>query len=190
MLNIKEINFPITFHFPDMMNRNVTFESKDAKGVWQDGHESWLDLGYFVHQHNKQNPSNEPHKPHHYKMAEHRENKDTSDTLRYFFSKTGDVFLNGALIYDGAMFTASTAKLSCDMICKIEDMPVGATLLAIKRNAEGWDDVRFTPRRIEIHDDTITLLSGYAGGYSKSGNNYALETNIKRGTKVKYRTNC
>ncbi|WDR21585.1 hypothetical protein PJM35_0007 [Salmonella phage vB_SenS_UTK0007] len=70
-------------------------------------------------------------------------------------------------------------------------MPVGAILVGIQRECGEWDELKFKPRRIEVHDDTITLLSGYAGGY-KTGNNYSGEINIKRGTKVKIKnsTNC
>lgn len=70
-------------------------------------------------------------------------------------------------------------------------MPVGAMLLGVQRENGEWDELKFKPRRIEVHDDVICLLSGYAGGY-KSGNNYGAEINIKRGTNVKIKnsTNC
>lgn len=71
--------------------------------------------------------------------------------------------------------------------CAIEEMPLGAELIAIN-NGDEWDNFTFPVRRIEVSDDTITLLSGYAGGYSKIGKSYAGEFNIKRGTKVRYRT--
>ena len=188
MLNINEINFPITFRFPvDYAVKHITFESDKEPGIWSDGDKSGLSLSYFVKQHNAQNPYNEPHKPHYYEMTEQkREQDDQVDALQYLLSRgcelfIGDVKINNELIDD-------PVEAETETFCNIEDMPVGATILAIKRNAEGWDDVTFTPRRIEVHDDTITLLSGYSG-FSKNSS-YGLELNIKRGTKVKYRTNC
>lgn len=70
-------------------------------------------------------------------------------------------------------------------------MPVGATLLGVQRENGEWDELKFKPRRIEVHDDVICLLSGYSGGY-KSGNNYGAEINIKICTNVKIKnsTNC
>lgn len=81
--------------------------------------------------------------------------------------------------------------MSCYIIrvAPVEQMPVGATLHSIQRENGEWDELKFKPRRIEVHDDVICLLSGYASGY-KTGNNYGAEINIKRGTKIKYSTNC
>ncbi|WDR21502.1 hypothetical protein PJM39_0009 [Salmonella phage vB_SenS_UTK0006] len=82
-------------------------------------------------------------------------------------------------------------KTETESVCNIEDMPVGATLLGVQRENGEWDELKFKPRRIEVHDDVICLLSGYAGGY-KRGNNYGAEININRGTNVKIKnsTNC
>lgn len=153
MLNINEINFPITFNTG--MAGKISFANDQDGGIWDNGEKSDFKLSYFVKQHNHYNIHNKVGARYHYEMAEpRREQNDHVDALH----------------------------------CNIEDMPVGATILAIKRNAEGWDDVTFTPRRIEVHDDTITLLSGYAGFNGHAS--YSLELSIKRGTKVKYRTNC
>lgn len=185
MLNINEINFPITFNTG--MAGKITFANPNDNGVWDNGSESNLKLSYFIEQHNRQNPHNEPGKRHYYEMAEpRREQDDQVDALQYLLSRgcelfIGDVKINNELIDD-------PVKAETETFCNIEDMPVGSTILAIKRNAEGWDDVTFTPRRIEVHDDTITLLSGYAGFNGHAS--YSLELSIKRGTKVKYRTNC
>ncbi|QLF85336.1 hypothetical protein STSR3_52 [Salmonella virus STSR3] len=67
-------------------------------------------------------------------------------------------------------------------------MPVGATLHYVQREDGEWEE-QFKPRRIEVHDDIICLLSGYSG-FSTKALNYSAEINIKRGTKIKYSTNC
>ena len=181
MLNINEIKFPITFDTG--LAGKVTFANAQDKGVWSNGEESDFKLSYFVKQHNHYNMHNKPGLRYHYEMQEAvREQNDQVDALQYLLSPTGECYLKNAFIQSG------TVAVNTDMICAIEEMPVGATILAIKRNAEGWDDVTFTPRRIEVHDDTITLLSGYAGFNGHAS--YSLELSIKRGTKVKYRTNC
>lgn len=185
MLNINEINFPITFNTG--MAGKITFANDQDGGVWENGEKSDFKLSYFVKQHNHYNIHNKVGARYHYEMAEpKREQDDQVDALQYLLSRgcelfIGDVKINNELIDD-------PVKAETETFCNIEDMPVGATILAIKRNAEGWDDVTFTPRRIEIHDDMITLLSGYAGFNGHTS--YSLELNIKRGTKVKYRTNC
>lgn len=81
--------------------------------------------------------------------------------------------------------------MSCYIIrvAPVEQMPVGATLHYIQREDGEWDELRFKPDRIEIHDDIFTLLSGYAG-FRKKEISYSVEINIKRGTKIKYSTNC
>lgn len=188
MLSIEKINFPITFKFykPDMQ---VTFTSK-TRGEWEGGGITGFKLEYFVNKHNNKNPDNIPGKDGYYEIAEpRRERDDHVDALQYLLSRgcelfIGDVKINNELIDD-------PVKAETETFCNIEDMPVGATILAIKRNDEGWYDVIFTPRRIEVHDDTITLLSGYAcGSMPKRTQTYAAELNIKRGTLVKYSTNC
>ena len=185
MLKTSEINFPITFHLPDMGGRYVTFHSNDNDGAWNSGNKCDLGLSYFIIKHNKQNPSNDPKKQYYYEMAEKKDKKREGnallDALNYPDIKPGQV------INDGVVFPDSIVKIDC--ICNIEHMPVGATIVGIQRECGGWDDLKFKPRRIEVHDDVICLLSGYTSGY-KSGNNYGAEINIKRGTKVKYSTNC
>ncbi|WEY17712.1 hypothetical protein VC1_52 [Vibrio phage Vc1] len=59
----------------------------------------------------------------------------------------------------------------------------------VQREDGEWEELKFKPRRIEVHDDIICLLSGYSGAH-KALNNYSAEINIKRGTKIKYSTNC
>ncbi|AWY04308.1 hypothetical protein HOT39_gp06 [Escherichia phage LL5] len=188
MLSIEKINFPITFKFyhPDMQ---VTFTSK-THGEWGCGGITGFKLEYFVNKHNNKNPDNIHGKDGYYEMAacgreEKREYDDLLDALKYLNIKPGQVNLNGAV------FTASVGAKDYDYICKVENMPVGATLLGVQRENGEWDELKFKPRRIEVHDDVICLLSGYAGGY-KSGNNYGAEINIKIGTNVKIKnsTNC
>lgn len=187
MLSIEKINFPITFKFyqPDMQ---VTFTSK-TRGEWKDGGITGFKLEYFVNKHNNKNPDNIPGKDGYYEMAacgkeEKREYDDMLDALKYLNIKPGQVNLNGAV------FTASVGAKDYYYICNIEDMPVGATLLAIQNDDE-FEVITFTAKRVEIYDDVITLLSGYAGGsMPKRTQTYAAELNIKRGTLVKYSTNC
>lgn len=184
MLSIEKINFPITFK--NCANgKNITYHREHGNGVWSDGWKSSLSLKYFINLHNEHNQSNSNVLRYYYEMAEKREDNDLADALNYLNIKPGQVFVNGAV------FTASIIAKDYDYICDVELMPVGAILVGIQRECWEWDELKFKPRRIEVHDDTITLLSGYAGGY-KTGNNYSGEINIKRGTKVKIKnsTNC
>lgn len=187
MLSIEKINFPITFKFyqPDMQ---VTFTSK-TRGEWKGGGITGFKLEYFVNKHNNKNPDNIPGKDGYYEIAEpRREQDDQVDALQYLLSRgcelfIGDVKINNELIDD-------PVKTETENVCNIEDMPVGATLLAIQNDDE-FEAITFTAKRVEIYDDVITLLSGYAGGsMPKRTQTYAAELNIKRGTLVKYSTNC
>lgn len=187
MLSIEKINFPITFKFyqPDMQ---VTFTSK-TRGEWKGGGITGFKLEYFVNKHNNKNPGNIPGKDGYYEIAEpRREQDDQVDALQYLLSRgcelfIGDVKINNELIDD-------PVKTETESVCNIEDMPVGATLLAIQNDDE-FEAITFTAKRVEIYDDVITLLSGYAGGsMPKRTQTYAAELNIKRGTLVKYSTNC
>lgn len=184
MLSIEKINFPITFK--NCANgKNITYHSEHGNGVWSDGWKSSLSLKFFINLHNEHNQSNSNVLRYYYEMAEKREDNDLLDAMKYLNIKPGQVNLNGAV------FTASVGAKDYDYICKVENMPVGATLLGVQRENGEWDELKFKPRRIEVHDDVICLLSGYSGGY-KSGNNYGAEINIKRGTNVKIKnsTNC
>lgn len=187
MLSIEKINFPITFKFyqPDMQ---VTFTSK-TRGEWEGGGITGFKLEYFVNKHNNKNPDNIPGKDGYYEIAEpRREQDDQVDALQYLLSRgcelfIGDVKINNELIDD-------PVKTETESVCNIEDMPVGATLLAIQNDDE-FEAITFTAKRVEIYDDVFTLLSGYAGGsMPKRTQTYAAELNIKRGTLVKYSTNC
>lgn len=66
----------------------------------------------------------------------------------------------------------------------IEDMPIGASLVALKNSDGEYESVQFKVRKIEVHDDTICLLSHF-GGYNDKP--FAIELNIKRGTMVKWK---
>ncbi|QPX73345.1 hypothetical protein SUPREME284_67 [Citrobacter phage vB_CfrD_Supreme284] len=184
MLSIEKINFPITFK--NCANgKNITYQSEHGNGVWSDGWKSSLSLKCFINLHNEHNQSNSNVLRYYYEMAEKREDNDLLDALKYLNIKPGQVNLNCAV------FTASAGAKDYDYICKVENMPVGATLLGVQRENGEWDELKFKPRRIEVHDDVICLLSGYSGGY-KSGNNYGAEINIKIGNNVKIKnsTNC
>lgn len=188
MLKANEIKFPITFN--DCANGlSITFYSATSNGVWSGGDKSSLSLSYFIKLHNEHNPHNKIDERYRYAMAakkeKKREDNDLADALNYLNIKPGQVFVNGAV------FTASIGAKDYDYICKVENMPVGATLLGVQSENGEWDELKFKPRRIEVHDNVICLLSGYAGGY-KSGNNYGAEINIKIGTNVKIKnsTNC
>lgn len=179
MLIKEEIKFPITFYFwlPEM---NITFTDPE-NGKWDSGCYAGIKFDYFIEKHNMENPDNKFGVDYHYKM-DSGENSiinrcEIKKMINGSIVKTGYFHLNGGFIPSGA----SENK------CKIEHMPLGATLIAIQDDAGGWDEVVFTPRRVEVHEDTICLLSGYAGGYSPSGKKYGAEINIKRGTMVKFK---
>lgn len=187
MLNINKINFPITFNAG--MPGKITFANDQDGGVWENGEKSDFKLSYFVKQHNHYNIHNKVGARYHYEMAEpRREQDDQFDALQYLLSRgcelfIGDVKINNELIDD-------PVKTETESVCNIEDMPVGATLLAIQNDDE-FETITFTAKRVEIYDDVITLLSGYAGcSMPKRTQTYAAELNIKRGTLVKYSTNC
>ncbi|EDV3179107.1 hypothetical protein CSP48_004018 [Salmonella enterica subsp. arizonae] len=65
-------------------------------------------------------------------------------------------------------------------------MPFGATLKGIQYCNGEWIETTFKPCRVEIHNDVITLFSGYAGWRPKGDKAYGAEINIKRGTNVKF----
>lgn len=179
MLKASEINYPITFRFTDSTG-SITFNSRDSKGIWRSGSESMLGVDTFVNYHNKLNKNNNPEFDYYYEMAEHV-------SLPW---DSVELMINNASVNVETICTASIGVTDY-RICKIEYMPVGAALLGIQRENGEWDELKFKPRRIEVHDDVICLLSGYSGGY-KRGNNYGAEINIKRGTNVKIKnsTNC
>lgn len=184
MLKVDEIIYPITFDSYGVGKFKFTSRNN---GVETDIHGREVkyngSVDHFVDQNNRFNPDNSPAKDYYYTMAEKRENDDILDALHYLNVKPGQVFVNGAI------FTASIGAKDYDYICNIEDMPLGATLLAIQNDDE-FEAITFTAKRVEIYDDVITLLSGYAGGsMPKRTQTYAAELNIKRGTLVKYSTN-
>ncbi|EFR5223077.1 hypothetical protein HYL88_004633 [Salmonella enterica subsp. enterica serovar Infantis] len=182
MLKSSEINYPITFHFTDSRG-SITYNSSDSKGVWRSGGVSMYSINTFVDRHNKYNEYNNPDFDYYYEMAEHKSVKASvpGDNEKYFINK--GMLVDGHLNFKGDAFYASAFNPDY-RIYKIEDMPVGATLLGVQRENGEWDELKFKPRRIEVHDDVICLLSGYSGGY-KRGNNYGAEINIKIGTNVK-----
>ena len=183
MLSIEKIKFPITFK--NCANgKDITYHSEHDNVVWSDGWKSSLSLKFFINLHNEHNQSNSNVLRYYYEMEEKREDNDLLDAMKYLNIRPGHVNLNGAV------FTASVGAKDYDYICNIEDMPVGATLLAIQDDDE-FEAITFTAKRVEIYDDVITLLSGYAGGsMPKRTQTYAAELSIKRGTLVKYSTNC
>lgn len=188
MLKVSEINYPITFRFTDSRG-SITFNYSDSKGIWRSGSESMFGVGTFVNYHNKLNKYNNPEFDYYYEMAEHKSVNAFMfvDNIKHIIN---NALINNALINSSPIYTASIGATHY-RICKVENMPVGATLLGVQRENGEWDELKFKPRRIEVHDDVICLLSGYSGGY-KSGNNYWAEINIKRGTNVKIKnsTNC
>lgn len=186
MLKVDEIIYPITFDSYGVgkfkfTSRNNGFKT-DLLGrkVKYNG-----SVDHFVDQNNRFNPNNIPAKDYYYTMAEKKDHNDTIDSIGYLFANTA------AARFNCSTFTASINAKDYDYICDVELMPVGAILVGIQRECGEWDDLKLKPRRIEVHDDAICLLSGYSGCY-KSGKNYGAEINIKRGTKVKIKnsTNC
>lgn len=186
MLKVDEIIYPITFDSYGVGKFKFTSRNNGVKTDLL-GREVKYNgsVDHFVAQNNRFNPNNSPAKDYYYTMTENKEHSDTIDSIGYFFANAGEAR------FHGDTFTASIGAKDYDYICDVELMPVGAILVGIQRECGEWDELKFKPRRIEVHDDTITLLSGYAGGY-KTGNNYSGEINIKRSTKVKIKnsTNC
>lgn len=171
MLKVSKINYPITFRFTDPRD-SITFNSRYSKGVWHSGLESTFGVDAFVKKHNQLNKDNNPDFDYYYEMSEHK-----IDNEKYFIDK--GMIVDGNLNLNGDAFTAS--KFTLDYrICKVEEMPVSATLKGIQDCNGEWHEVTFKPVRFEVHDDIITLLSGYAGWP------YGAEINIKRGTNVKF----
>ncbi|EBH2608603.1 hypothetical protein FKF61_21570 [Salmonella enterica] len=174
MLKVSEINYPITFHFTDSKG-SITYNSSDSKGIWRSGVESMFGVDTFVNQHNKLNKDNNPEFDYYYEMAEH-----VSLPL-----DSVELMINNASVNVETIYTASIGVTDY-RICKIEEVPVGATLKGIQDESGEWDEITFKPVRVEIDGDTITLLSGIAGGYRKGGKKYGAEINIKLGTNVKF----
>lgn len=177
MLSIEKINFPITFKFYDPYMQ-VTFTSK-TRGEWDDGGITGFRLEYFVKNHNIKNPDNIPGKDGYYEMTE---NKSVNG---FMLGDNVKHFIENAPINAGTIYTASIG-ITDYRICKIEEMPVGATLKGIQDCNGEWNEITFKPGRVEVHDDVITLLSGYAGWRPKGDKAYGAEINIKRGTNVKF----
>lgn len=180
MLNINEIKFPIEFKVSCV--GKIKFENK-YKGFWHDDQTkpSGFSLEYFVNRHNRDNPKNEPGKDYHYIDASTVSDiPRTADIMKMLQSDNFNP--SGWKISKiGKPFT--TEAIDTIKISKIEDMPIGAKLIAIQNEGE-WHDFRFTTKRIEIHDDVVCLLAHFGNG---KNNPFVGEMNIKRGTMVRYK---
>ena len=174
MLIIEKINFPITFK-KCANGKNITYHSEHGNGVWSDGWKSNLSLKYFINLHNEHNQSNSNMLRYYYEMAEHV-------SLPW---DSVELMINNAPVNMETIYTASIG-ITDYRICKIEEMPVGATLKGIQDCNGEWKEITFKPGRVEVHDDVITLLSGYAGWRPKGDKAYGAEINIKRGANVKF----
>ncbi|QGF21206.1 hypothetical protein KMB89_gp07 [Citrobacter phage HCF1] len=137
----------------------VRFENPD-KGIWiGSGSETSFKLKYFVEKHNFLNKNNDKNKDFYYIDA-----STVSDILR-----TADIMK----MLQSDNFNPSGWKISSlgkpftteafETISKIEDMPIGAKLIAIQNEGE-WHDFRFTTKRIEINDDVVCLLAHFGNG--------------------------
>lgn len=183
MLTINDIKYPAYFHSHG--NGTIRFEDR-FNGKWDNGMTCYnLTVDHFIEMHNAINPENSERKDYfYYSPIDGYSIAKISDITKMIQSEKFNP--SGWKISGiGKPFTAEafeTIKLS-----KVEDMPIGAKLLSIKNEDGSFDDVTFDVRRVEINVDIITLLSGYAGGYSKKANSYGLELNIKRGTIVRYK---
>lgn len=173
MLKASEINYPIIFSFTDSRG-SITFYSRDSKGIWSSGSESMFGVDTFVHRHNEFNKDNNPEFDYYYEMVESKTIND------FLFGDDMKHLITGSSILTASLFATDY------QICKIEEMPVGATLKGIQDCNGEWNEITFKPVRVEVHDDVITLLSGYAGWRPKGDKKYGAEINIKRGTNVKF----
>ena len=173
-MDVADIKYPARFYFFDIAPKYITFWSKGAKGVYDTSTESDLKISYFVSMHNKVNPINNPGSRYYCECSKDNVIEQDNDCLTVNLAGGGKIKIN--------KYTENPRINICST-GEVEHMPIGATLIKIK-NGDVWDEMRLKVRRIEIHDDIITLLSGYAGGCINGGNTYAAEINIKRGTTV------
>ena len=181
MLNINEIKFPIEFKVLGV--GRIKFENK-YRGFWHDDQTkpSVYSLKSFVDKHNRDNPKNEPGKDYHYIDASTVSDiPRTADIMKMLQSDNFNTS-GWRILKDGFLSSGISGEIN-PKECKIEDMPIGAKLIAIQNEGE-WHDFRFTTKRIEIHDDVICLLAHFGNGKS---NPFAGEMNIKRGTMVRYK---
>lgn len=179
-MDVADIKYPVRFHFFDIAPKYITFWSKGAKGVYDTGTESDLKISYFVSMHNKVNPTNNPGSRYYCECSEDNVIEQDNDCLTVNLYGGGKIKIN--------KYTENQRINICST-GEVEHMPIGATLHAIQRKDGEWQELRFKPDRVEVHEDNICLLSGYSG-FSKKALNYSAEINIKRGTKIKYSTNC
>ncbi|EKL2214113.1 hypothetical protein PQ125_002647 [Salmonella enterica] len=167
MLKASEINYPITFNSHGV--GKFIFNSATDGFKYNCGRASRYNgtVHHFIDQHNRFNPNNIKERDYYYEMAEHN---------------TVNAFMFG----DNVKIYTASIGVTDYRICKIEEMPVGATLKGIQDCNGEWNEITFKPGRVEVHDDVITLLSGYAGWRPKGDKAYGAEINIKRGTNVKF----
>lgn len=175
MLTINNIKYPAYFHSSG--NGTVCFRDQ-FNGMWNSGRTCRnLTVDHFIEMHNAINPENSERKDYFYYSS-----IDCYDSI----AKISDI----TKMMQSENFKPSRWKISSNNFailkyteCKIENMPLGAKLIAIKNEGE-WHDFSFTAKRIEINDDVICLLAHFGQGKS---NPFTGEMNIKRGTMVRYK---
>lgn len=186
-LSVDNIKYPITFHTTG--NSTIRFTSRD-NGVYSDGQKSGLKVDFFVNAHNDFNPHNEKDKVYY-----------VEDITKHLFGETpfgGGKTSIQQIIDDEIHKAAAEMKASGgwridksafanqEIVTqgKIEDMPLGASIIGIRDNNGDWHDVSFPVKRIELHEDMICIMAHH-GSYKDKP--FAAELNIKRGTMVKWK---
>lgn len=192
------VRYPIAFHCE---SGDVLFFPKQGKpGYWADRKdrlESSITIEEAVRMHKDRNPNNEPDKNFFVELVAfcnddiiasllqgyrgEDDPEDEPDTMASVFNgvvKAGTMVLADAVITSGIR-TAQSSR------CKIEHMPIGATLTGIQDEEGDMIPMRFKPAKIETAtkaDDYFTLLL-HCG--VKRGT-FSGELNIKVGTVVDY----
>lgn len=186
-LSVDNIKYPITFY--TVGNSTIRFTSRD-NGVYSDGTKSELKVDFFVNGHNKSNPHNEKDKVYY-----------VEDITKHLFGetpfgggKTSIQQIIGEEIHKAATEMKAPGGWRIDKSAfsyqeivtqgKIEDMPLGASIIGIRDNNGDWNDFSFPVKRIELHEDMICILAHH-GSYKDKP--FSAELNIKRGTMVKWK---
>lgn len=169
MINLHDLSlmYPITFRVDGGV---ITFTNNEC-GISDAGVASAYTARDFAETHNNINPENDEGKPFYIPRLVNGFVQRAAES----HTCNDDVPLNQVI---GRGFRMDNPYIES----AIEDMPIGAQIVGIKRCEDEWDDLNMKVRRVEVHDDIIVLLAHH----SMHGVGYGAEVNIKRGTIVRY----
>lgn len=91
---------------------------------------------------------------------------------------------NPATDYSYLMMSMSVENKSGE--CKAEDMPIGATLTGVMLDDESWEELRITPRRIEVDLDVITFLLHTHYSPNTKQSRFAGEVSMNRDAMIRW----